>query len=178
MPQELNPNVQFRHLIGDLSDTVDEAILHALESNANDQLLATLAEARGGVVRMTHAVKVVNIIVGTESHNDQLPHGAQPKPLPKVKALPKGDTRTWEKQRPGITKKLRRPRDYACPTCHAEPGTNCFKFTMQGKHGVVTDQRNSGTTYHSARQQLSVTHNERVKREYDRQMNKEHDHGE
>jgi hypothetical protein len=71
---------------------------------------------------------------------------------------------------------LKRPRDYDCPTCRAEAGTNCFKFSQQGRHGVVTDQRNSGTTYHSARSALSVTHNDRVKREYDRAMEKAHEH--
>lgn len=174
MPEQLNPNVQFRVLIGDLSEVIDEAILHAVDDGANDTLLATLAEARGGVVRMTHALKVVTLSVISEGHNDHLPHGAQPKALPKIKELPT-DTRKWEKQRPGINRRLKSPRAFDCPTCHAEAGTNCFKFTTQGKHGTVTDVRNSGTTYHSARQALSTAHNDRARRDYDREAGKHHD---
>src|SRR6186997_730389 len=86
MPQELNPNVQFRNLVHDMSDVVDEAILNMLDSHhPDDKVLASLAEARGNVVRMNHALKIVTISITNDHprvYADELPEGAKPKPLP------------------------------------------------------------------------------------------------
>jgi hypothetical protein len=167
MTTQLNPNVQFRSLVGDLSDTVDEAILHALESSASDQLLATLAEARGGVVRMNHALNVVTISLASE-HNHTLPQGAVPKPLemPKLQKQPKPKGGV---QRPGIAKLKKSPLDFMCPTCKAEPHTRCFVMTGPGNDSKVTDERRSDNWTHNKRTKLSSDHNAAAIARYDKE---------
>ena len=153
--------------IDSIAFAIDQALVLSVTTQANDLLKARLAEARAGVVQYD----ILNHVIEAEAKRTQdLPLAAQPKQLPKMQPLPvPRDTRKWEKQRPGIAKKLKGPRSFACPTCHAEVGTNCFKFTKRGTHGVVTGQRNSGTTFHLARQALSTAANDKVRREYDRE---------
>jgi hypothetical protein len=90
--------------------------------------------------------------------------------LPPLKKQPKFNAEGYI-ARPGIGKKLKRPRDFECPTCHAEPGTACFRMSNQGKHGTVTNVRrdNSDKNYHAARYALSKAANEKLRRDYDRQ---------
>ena len=172
MPLELNPNVQFRGLVSDMSDVVDEAILNMLEStHPDDKVLASLAEARGNVVRMNHALKVVNIsIVGDQPHNHTLPEGAKPKALdlPKLQKQAKPKSHSNHVQRPGINKYKKGPKDFMCPTCKAEPHTRCFVMTGPGHKSQVTSERRDDDWAHNARVKLSATHNEAAIAKYDR----------
>ena len=183
MTTELNPNVQFRNLINDLSDTIDEAILHMLESHhPDDMTLASLAEARGNVVRVNHALKIVTIVVAEESPRtpvvfaqpaNHLPNGAKPKPLdlPKLQKQPKPknkDNKWGAVERPGISKLLKGAKDFDCPTCGALKGTPCFKFTSPG--GRPTDERRPDNAWmHNKRQELARDHNNKMRARYDRE---------
>lgn len=170
MPQELNPNVQFRNLVTDMSDVIDEAILNTLDSHhPDDRVLASLAEARGGVVRMNHALKIVTIAVTTESHNEQLPNGAVPKPLPLPKLQKQKKPKHPNVERPGIKKLMRSSMDYTCPSCKAEPGTRCFVMTGPGHKTQPTGQRRDDDWTHRGRVQLASDHNNAVKARYDRE---------
>jgi hypothetical protein len=176
MPEQLNPNVQFRSLVNDIGEVVDETILRCMEIDTSDQVLALLAEARGNVVRMNHALKIVNISIsdvsphGLEKYIDKLPQGAVPKPLdmPKLQKQPKPTKHTGnDVKRPGITKHLKGAKDFDCPTCGALKGTNCFKFTSPG--GTPTDERRAdGTWMHNKRQTMARDYNNRVRAKYDR----------
>ena len=179
MPHELNPNVQFRNLVNDMSEVVDEAILHMLESHhPDDKVLASLAEARGNVVRMNHALKVVVInIVGDQdrTYADELPQGARPKPLPlpKVQKQPKPkngkDNHYGQTARPGISKLLKSPRDFLCPSCLAEPGTACFVMTGPGHRSEPTEKRRTDSWVHSSRSKLAADANVAIKAKYDKE---------
>lgn len=185
MPQELNPNVQFRGLIADMSDTVDEAILHMLESDhPTDTVLASLAEARGHVVRMNHALKIVTIsIVGDQPrvYADELPPGARPKPLGIERYLDKADKELPKLQkqptkhtgkdvkRPGISKMKKSPFDFLCPTCLAEPHTRCFVMTGPGHKSTITEERRDDNWTHNKRAKLAADHNAAAIARYDRE---------
>lgn len=165
-----------------VADRIDDALIaavHRMDENDDinlDNIIVALGEARAYIVGLSiRLIAVDRLLISIPGdaprlYVTEIPEGAKPKPLPlpKLQKQKQGDTRLWEKQRPGIAKKLKSPRGFDCPTCHAEAGTSCFRFTKQGINGKVTDQRNSGTTYHSARQALSVAHNDRMRREYDR----------
>lgn len=170
MPHELNPNVQFRGLVSDMSEVVDEAILNMLDStHPDDRVLASLAEARGGVVRMQHALKIVNISISeAPSHNHALPHGAVPKPLdmPKLQKQPKGKSGV---QRPGISKMKKSAKDFMCPTCKAEPGTRCFVMTGPGNDSKVTSERRDDDWTHNKRTKLASDHNAAAIARYDKE---------
>jgi hypothetical protein len=148
-----NHNHPLTDAVDSIATAVDEALVIAVDSRSPDALLARLATARAGIVKVdliTHVIDVPGDM--PRVYADELPPGAKPKALdlPKLKPLP-SDTRKWDKQRPGIGAKLKSPKAFDCPTCRAEAGTNCFKFTTQGKHGKPTDVRNHGTSFHSAR---------------------------
>jgi hypothetical protein len=154
--------------IDTIATAVDEALVIATESDSSDALLARLATARAGIVRVDLITHVIDIPLDQpRTYADELPPGARPKPLnlPKLQAIPQ---KHGEKLRPGIGAKLKRPLDYECPTCHAAPGTFCFKFTTQGKHGVPTEERNQGTSFHALRSARSRDANSKIKAEYDR----------
>lgn len=164
MPQELNPNVQFRNLINDLGDTIDEAILAALETNVNDQLLASLAEARGGIVRMNHAVKIVTIAVTGDAprvYADELPSGAKPKPLPLPKLKPVNTIR--------VGLKTKTPREFDCDRCGAKAGELCFRLDSRGVHGKPTEERLQHGVWHDPREKLARNYNDRMRRAYDKE---------
>lgn len=172
MPSELNPNVQFRNLIHDLSETVDEAILAMLDApHPNDNVLASLAEARGHVVRMTHAVKIVTISIVDDNHpvTAQLPQGAVPKPLPLPKVQKQPKKKNSKVERPGIAKYLRSPVAFDCPTCKAEAGTPCFEMTGPGHKSQVTEVRRTDGWMHNKRAKLAADHNTAAKAKYDRE---------
>jgi len=173
MPQELNPNVQFRNLVHDMSDVVDEAILNMLDSHhPDDKVLASLAEARGNVVRMNHALKIVTISITNDHprvYADELPEGAKPKPLPLPKVQKQPKPKHQNTARPGIAKLMKGARDYMCPTCKAEAGTNCFQMTGPGHKSNITDVRRTDNWMHRARVQLAADHNNAVKAKYDKE---------
>ena len=172
MPQELNPHVQLRNLVSDMSDVVDEAILNMLDSpHPDDRVLVSLAEARGGVVRMQHALKTDWLrAAGVEpGHNHALPDGAKPKPLelPKIKKQPQPKHPNVE--RPGISKYKKSAKDFDCPTCKAEKGTRCFIMTGPGKLGTVTTERRDNDWMHRSRVQLATDHNVAAIARYDKE---------
>jgi hypothetical protein len=160
-------------------DAIDQAMITAVDEEVSDKLLATIAKAHVGVTRVEMIIHAIDVPGDTEriyadDARKQLPirrdqfeaaQNALP-PLQKQKLTPEG-----YKIRPGIGPKLKRPRDFACPTCHAEPGTSCFKMSNQGKHGTVTTERrdDGDKNYHAKRGALSKAANDKIRRDYDRQ---------
>jgi hypothetical protein len=170
MPQELNPHVQLRNLVSDMSDVVDEAILNMLDSpHPDDRVLVSLAEARGGVVRMQHALKTDWLrAAGVEpGHNHSLPEGAKPKSLPPVQKQPKPGSN--DVKRPGINKMKKSPRDFLCPTCLAEPHTQCFVMTGPGHKSKITEERRTDWWMHNKRVKLASDHNAAAIARYDKE---------
>jgi hypothetical protein len=118
---------------------------------------------------LTHVIDV--------PHDAERVYADEAKSLPPLRKQPierglNGKPRTPPsgKLRPGIKKKLRKPLDYKCPTCGAEPDTACFKFSSLGKSGHVTDERHENpSTTHAGRQALSKAFNDRVRQQYDRE---------
>jgi len=174
----MNTNNNHTHPLTAAIDTiataVDEALVIATESDSSDALLARLATARAGIVRVDLITHVIDIpLDGPRVYADELSPdygkslatAIDKSKLPKLQAIPQ---KHGEKIRPGIGAKLKRPLDYECPTCHAAPGTFCFKFTTQGKHGVPTEERNQGTSFHALRSARSRDANSKIKAEYDR----------
>jgi hypothetical protein len=157
-------------------DAIDRAMVMAVDLEVPDPLIAQLARAHVGATKtemIMHSIDVPHDAerVYADEFKRQLPDGAKPKPLelPKLQKQPKR-TKDGYLQRPGIGKKLKRPRDFECPTCHAQPGTSCFRMSNQGKHGVVTTERrdNSDKNYHAKRGALSKAFNDKLRRDYDR----------
>jgi len=162
-------------------DAIDQAMIQAVDEEVSDSLLATIAKAHVGVTKLELVVHAIDIpfdaerIYGDEFRARALPHKreqfeqAQPT-LPPLQKQPKY-TRDGYVERPGIGAKLKRPRDFDCPTCKAEVGTSCFRMTNQGKHGTVTDVRRDDRdkNYHAQRGALSKAYNEKVRRAYDRE---------
>lgn len=163
-----------------ISDAVDRAVLIAVDTNASDVLLARLAEAHAGVIRadlIMHSIDVPHNAerIYADEVRKPLPirrdqFEAAQNALPPLKKQPKFNAEGYV-ARPGIGKKLKRPRDYECPTCHAEVGTACFRMSSQGKHGTVTTERRSDgdKNYHASRYALSKAANDKLRRDYDRQ---------
>lgn len=152
------PKQQVAQVVSDLSDTIDETILHALEQGSGNLLLASLAEARGGIVKMNHVMRIVTIDI---PHDEPRTYADE---LPPLKPLPKG-----QKALPRVGLKLRSARYYKCPTCGAEPETNCFKFDRKGAGAQVQNERHPNPKYnHVQRARLAREYNEKQKRDYDK----------
>lgn len=179
MPEQLNPNVQFRNLIGDLADVIDEAILNVLDSHhPDDRVLTSLAEARGGIVRMQHAVKIVTIHVVNDHdrmYADELPPGVKPKPVvfAQPNALPK--LKPVVTIRVGL--KTKTPREFDCERCGAKAGDLCFRLDSRGIHGKPTEERLQHGVWHDQRQKLARNYNDRARRNYDREHGITHEKG-
>lgn len=162
MAQEPNPDRQFRQIASDLSDVIDEAIIHAIDGHhPDDAVLASLAEARGNIVKMGHALRVVTISIPHDedrTYADELPP-VQQQALPKLQPT--------QVKRVGI--KLKNPTNYDCPRCGAKAGEACHKFSERGPRGVPIEERHDiQGPYHTARQALSSAANNETKRAYDR----------
>lgn len=155
------PKQQVVQVVADLSETIDEAILHSLDTGVSDRVLASLAEARGGIVKMQH---VMAIVVIDFPHDEPRQYADE---LPKIKPLPKSTQNAKALPRVGLN--LKSPRDYVCPTCGAEVGTMCFKYDRKGVNARRLDERHPAGNYsHVSRQRLSKEYNTKAKRDYDR----------
>lgn len=153
MPQELNPIIATADMV---LAAIESAMEDAVDTQSTKLVLADLCVAHVHANRLFALTQLPRVVDATSE------------PLPKLQ-LPHGNSKKpWQKERPGIAAKLKSARDFDCPTCHAEAGTNCFVFDVQGKHGKPTDQRNTGSTYHAKRQALSKVANDRVRAAYDK----------
>jgi hypothetical protein len=154
-----------------------------------DGVLVQLAEARAYIVQaigQAHAADVIESIK-IDIENDQpriyadeamhdLQRAAKPTKLPKQRDSVFGDQHAAKlpklkpqghakvKYKPGVTKLMRGADMFNCPTCHAEPGSNCFKFSGPGKNAELTDERNDGSFYHAKRQDLAKAYNDRIRK--------------
>lgn len=168
-----NHNHPLTDAVDSIATAVDEALVIAVDSRSPDALLARLATARAGIVKVDLITHVIDIPGDTPRvYADELPPGAKPKALdlPKLQKQPKRDMSGYV-ERPGIGKKKRRPREFACVTCGAEAGTSCFYMTSQGKNAKVTDQRrpDEDDYYHATRRALSKAANDKLRAAYDRE---------
>jgi len=134
-----------------------------------DTILVSLAEARAYLIKAQLMAISADTIISIDIPNDQprvyadeLPVGAQPKPLPLPKVKPQGHEKV--KYKPGISKQFKGAKQFDCPTCDAEAGTNCFKFDGPGAHPKRLDERNDGTFFHSKRQDLAKAYNDRIRK--------------
>jgi len=158
-------------------DAIDQAMITAVDEEVSDKLLATIAKAHVGVTRVEMIIHAIDVPGDTEriyadEARKQLPirrdqfeaaQGALPA-LKKQPTNPEG-----YKLRPGIGKRLKKPVEYDCVTCHAVAGENCFQMTSQGKGGTPTSERKKPGTYHQARYNMSKTANAKLRAQYDRE---------
>jgi len=164
-------------------DAIDKAMQQAVDDEAPDPLLARLAEAHVGITRIEmvlHAIDIPNDAPRVYADElpprraqfeaaNGLPEGARPKPLPLPPLQKQPTNPEGYKLRPGIGKKLRKPIEYDCATCHAKAGENCFQMTSQGKNGLPTEEYKKDGTYHGARYALSKAANTKLRAQYDRE---------
>jgi len=155
-------------------DAIDQAMITAVDEEVSDKLLATIAKAHVGVTKVEMIIHAIDIPHDTErvyadEFKRQLPDGAKPKPLdlPPLKKQPVNAE--GYKERPGLGKKLRKPIEYDCATCHAVAGEGCFQMTGVGGRGKPKAERKKPGTYHQARYLLSKAANTKLRRDYDRQ---------
>jgi hypothetical protein len=190
--ESVKPNTNHRDAVAKIAHALDSALVAAVDrmdehpDDDLDRIIVSLAEARAYTVKAGMlAIVADNVIAvaddrarvyGDEVAPDYgkslataidkskalpaLREQGHPKPPKKARGWPKG-----VKYKPGIASKLKSPKDFECPTCGAEAGTNCFKFSGPGTKGEVTDVRNDGTFHHIARAELSREANMRIKRE-------------
>jgi hypothetical protein len=159
-----------------VADRIDDALIHAvhrMDENDDidlDNIIISLAEARAYIVGLSIRLIAVDRLLisipgdGPRIYADELPPGDKPKPLelPKLKPLPRANGKPRYKL--GITKLLKGPKDFVCPTCRAEQDTNCFRFTGPGHKGEITDVRNDGSFFHIERAKLSRAANDRIRK--------------
>ncbi len=165
----------YRDTLRPIGEKIDDAIVNAVFLMDNDDeldldtILVSLAEARAYLIKAQLMAISADTIISIDIPNDQprvyadeLPVGAQPKPLPLPKVKPQGHEKV--KYKPGISKQFKGAKQFDCPTCQAEAGTNCFKFDGPGAHPKRLDERNDGSFFHSKRQDLAKAHNDRIRK--------------
>ena len=165
----------YRDTLRPIGEKIDDAIVNAVFLMDNDDeldldtILVSLAEARAYLIKAQLMAISADTIISIDIPNDQprvyadeLPVGAQPKPLPLPKVKPQGHEKV--KYKPGISKQFKGAKQFDCPTCDAEAGTNCFKFDGPGAHPKRLDERNDGTFFHSKRQDLAKAYNDRIRK--------------
>jgi hypothetical protein len=158
-------------------DAIDKAMQIAVDLEVPDNLLAQLAHAHVGATRtemVMHSIDVPGDAerVYADEARKQLPirrdqFEAAQNGLPALQKQPTNPE--GYKLRPGIGKKLRKPIEYACYTCGAQPDELCFQMSSQGKHGVPLSERKKPGTYHQARYTLSKAANTKLRAQYDRE---------
>jgi len=157
--KELNPLIREADK---LFNAVDHALELSIDEASSDGLIAQLARAHIAAIKLERLTRVIDVEVNHAP--------VKPAELPPLQKQLR-PTEDGHVERPGISKWKKSPKDFQCPTCHAEPGTSCFRMTMQGRHGVVTNERRSDKDHnvHAKRQALSKAHNDKVKAKYDRE---------
>lgn len=156
---------QVTTLVDELSAAIDQSLAHASTSSEDPGLLVRLALVRGTFVRLDNAM-MQEEAVAAEAARAAL-HAMSPPELPRLQPLPATNGKAVSRK--GL--KLKGPRDYVCPTCHAEVGTSCFKMSNKGQGATVTTERHPEGTgpYHTSRQALSKASNNAAKAKYDKE---------
>jgi hypothetical protein len=172
MPQTPSKPRTYQQDVSKIAQAVDDALVMTIDKiDHNDHLdldniLLALAEARAYVVKAQLSATVVDTILIEVKNDrdrvfaDELPPYPTPNALPKIKA--QGHKKPQYKK--GIQALFKGAREFDCPRCDAEAGTNCFKFDGPGAHPKLTTERNDGTFFHHQRQDLAKAHNDRIRK--------------
>jgi len=167
----------YREAIEKIMSRIDDALdatVFRMDNDTEldlDTILVSLAEARVYANKAHILAASFDSIIDIDIPNDQpriyadevrsvTPVTGKPLPLPKVK--PQGHEKV--KYKPGISKLTKGAKEFDCPTCEAEAGTNCFKFDGPGAHPKRLDERNDGTFFHRSRQDLAKAYNDRIRK--------------
>jgi hypothetical protein len=169
------PKPIYREAIDKIADRIDDALVaavHRMDENDDvdlDTIIVSLAEARAYLVSARIMAISADHIISIDVPNDrprmyadELPEGAKPKALPLPPIKPQGHNKP--KYKKGMAAQFKGAKDFDCPRCDAEAGTNCFKFDGPGAHPKLTDERNDGTFFHRQRQDLAKAYNDRIRK--------------